>query len=244
MAAMDRRTFVKSTVGATASFASLRGGKAAPSDRVVVGVMGTGGRGTYLATAFAGRKDAEVAYVCDADVRRADKARAAVTAAQQREPKSVQDFRRILDDRSVDVLVNATPDHWHALGTILACQAGKDVYVEKPLAHNIREGRKMVAAARKFGRVVQVGLQSRSAPYMHEALDYVRSGALGNIRLVRVFNMMQHSPMAPAPDQDPPVQLDWEIWCGPAAKPSYNPRRYWLNFFEYSCGPIPGSPDT
>ncbi|MHC4542713.1 MAG: Gfo/Idh/MocA family protein [Planctomycetota bacterium] len=100
---------------------------------------------------------------CDRrDARRFARAREAVEEAQNRRPKLVQDFRRVLDDRNVDVLVNATPDHWHALGSIMACQAGKDVYVEKPMAHNIREGRKMIEAARKYKRVIQVGMQSRS----------------------------------------------------------------------------------
>ena len=240
MTTINRRTFVGRSVSAATAIAAFRQGKAAPSEKIIIGVMGTGGRGTYLATAFARRSDAEVAYVCDADGRRASRAKAAVAEVQKREPRAVQDFRRILEDRSVDAVVNATPDHWHGLGTILACQAEKDVFVEKPLAHNIWEGRKMVAAARRFRRVVQLGTQSRSASYIREALAYVRSGALGDIRMVRVFNMMQHSPMKPAPDQDPPPELDYEIWCGPAAKHPYNPGRFWLNFFEYSCGPIPG----
>jgi predicted dehydrogenase len=240
MTIINRREFVEGSLGAATTFAAFRRGKAAPSDKVIIGVMGTGGRGTYLATAFARRTDAEVAYVCDADARRASRAKAAVAGLQKREPAAVQDFRRILEDRSVDAVVNATPDHWHGLGTILACQAEKDVFVEKPLAHNVWEGRKMVDAARKFRRIVQLGTQSRSAAYNREALEYVRSGALGDIRLVRVFNMMQHNPMKPASDQNPPPELDYEIWCGPAAKPPYNPGRYWLNFFEYSCGPIPG----
>ncbi len=236
MTTIGRRAFVGGALGsATALWV-----KAAPSEKVIIGVMGTGGRGTYLATAFARRADAEVAYVCDADARRASNAKAAVAGVQGREPVAVQDFRRILEDRSVDAVVNATPDHWHGLGTILACQAGKDVFVEKPLAHNIREGRQMIAAARKFRRVVQVGTQTRSAAYAREAVEYLRSGALGEIRLVRVFNMMQHDMMKRVPDQDPPSELDYEMWCGPAAKPPYNPGRYWLNFFEYSCGPIPG----
>jgi predicted dehydrogenase len=116
--------------------------------------MGLGGRGTYLAQCFAKRPDAEIAYLCDPDSRRFARARKVVEEAQHKSPKLVQDFRRILDDGSVDALINATPDHWHGLGTIMACQAGKDVYVEKPLAHNIWEGRKMVEAARKYNRVV------------------------------------------------------------------------------------------
>ncbi len=237
----NRREFLKTSMSAATALAILPGGRAAgPNEKVLIGVMGTGGRGTYLATAFAGRRDAEVACVCDADTRRMGQAQKAVAAVQAKEPKAVQDFRRILEDRSVDAVVNATPDHWHALGTILACQAGKDVYVEKPLSHNVWEGRKMIQAARKYQRVVQVGTQSRSSAYAAEALEYVRSGRLGDLRLVRVFNMMPHSPMNLGADQAPPPELDYEMWCGPAAKLPYNPGRSWLNMFEYSCGPIPG----
>jgi predicted dehydrogenase len=138
------------------------------------------------------------------------------------------------------VLINATPDHWHALGTILACQAGKDVYVEKPMSYNIWEGRKVIEAARKYRRVVQVGMQSRSAPYSKQAADYIQSGKLGDVHLVRVFNMMQHSPMTMGPAKEPPAALDYDMWCGPAAKLPYQPGREWLAMAEYSCGPIPG----
>ena len=137
-------------------------------------------------------------------------------------------------------LVNATPDHWHVLGSILACQAGKDVYVEKPMSHNIWEGRKMIEAAQKYRRVVQVGTQSRSAPYAREAADYIKSGKLGDVHLVRVFNLMEHSMMNLGPEQPPPEGFDYDLWCGPAAKLPYRPGRQWLNMTEYSCGPIPG----
>ena len=149
MKTANRREFLKTSMTAATAFAILPGGKAAgPNDRVILGVMGTGGRGSYLAGAFAQRKDAEVAYVCDADTRRMAQAQKNVAALQNKQPKAVQDFRRMLEDRSVDAIINATPDHWHALGTILACQAGKDVYVEKPLCHTPWEGRKMIEAAR------------------------------------------------------------------------------------------------
>jgi predicted dehydrogenase len=243
MKTTNRREFLKTTAGAGAAtaFAVLPASRGAgPNERVFLGVMGTGGRGTYLATAFARRPDAEVAWVCDADARRLAQAQKAVAAAQARAPQAVQDFRRMLEDRRIDAVINATPDHWHALGTILACQAGKDVYVEKPLCHNLWEGRQMVKAARKYERVVQLGTQSRSAAYTRAAAEYVRAGKLGDLHLVRVFNMMEHPPMALGPDQDPPPELDYELWCGPAAKPPYNPRRSWLNVAEYSCGPIPG----
>jgi predicted dehydrogenase len=196
MKSINRREFIQGSVGAAAASALFSPGRAyAASDKVIIGVMGLGGRGTYLAEQFAKRPDAEIAYLCDADTRRFARARKVVEEAQHglaipdrdKSPKLVQDFRRILDDGSVDALINATPDHWHALGTIMACQAGKDVYVEKPLAHSIWEGRKMVEAARKYNRVVQVGMQSRSAPYVHKARQYIQSGKLGDIHLVRVL---------------------------------------------------------
>jgi len=250
MKSINRREFIKSSVGTATSFVLLSpGSKACPepvegsrgaNDRVVIGVMGLGGRGTYLAEQFAKRPDAEIAYLCDADTRRFARARNVVEEAQHKSPKLVQDFRRIVDDRSVDALINATPDHWHALGTIMACQAGKDVYVEKPLAHNIWEGRKMVEAARKYNRVVQVGMQSRSAPYVHKARQYIQSGKLGHVHLVRVFNMMQHPRQQDRPEQPVPEGFDYDLWCGPAPKLPYNPSRQWLNQWEYSCGPIAG----
>ncbi|MBN1816266.1 MAG: Gfo/Idh/MocA family oxidoreductase, partial [Sedimentisphaerales bacterium] len=184
--------------------------------------------------------DVEIAYLCDTDKRRFARARAVVEEAQDRSPKLTQDFRQILDDKNVNVLINATPDHWHGLGTILACQAGKDVFVEKPMSHNLWEGRQMIEAARKYKRIVQVGTQSRSGTYMAQARDVVRSGKLGDVHIIRVFNMMEHPKQQLVPVQPQPDGLDYDMWCGPAAKLPYNPSRRWLNFFEYSCGPIPG----
>ncbi|MBM3879535.1 MAG: Gfo/Idh/MocA family oxidoreductase [Verrucomicrobia bacterium] len=241
MNTMTRRSFVKAAATASAACAVLPGGRtAAPNEKVVVGVMGLGGRGTYLATAFARRPDAEIAWLCDPDSRRFEGARRAVATAQSRVPRVAQDFRRILEDPAVDVLINATPDHWHGLGSILACQAGKDVYVEKPMTHNVWEGRKLIEAAQKYRRIVQVGTQTRSAPYAQQAAEYYRSGKLGEVYLVRVFNLMEHGPMKLGPEQPPPDGFDYDLWCGPAAKLPYRSGRYWLNLAEYSCGPIPG----
>lgn len=241
MSPLNRRDFMKTSMGAAAAFAAFPQGKIrGANDKIVIGVMGLGGRGTYLAEKFAERADAEVAYLCDPNTRRFARAREAVEEAQSRRPKLVQDFRDILDDKSVDVLINATPDHWHGLGTILACQAGKDVFVEKPMSHNVWEGRQMIEAARKYRRVVQVGMQSRSAPYVKKAKDYIQSGKMGDIHLVRVYNMMQHAKMADSPAQPVPKGFDYDLWCGPAPKLPYNPSRRWLNQWEYSCGPIAG----
>jgi predicted dehydrogenase len=241
MKSLNRRQFIKGSIASTAAFTVFPQSKAhGANEKVIIGVMGLGGRGTYLAEAFAQRPDVEITYLADPNTRRFARAREAVEEAQGKRTKPVQDFRKILDDRNVDVLINATPDHWHGLGSIMACQAGKDVYVEKPMSHNIWEGRKMVEAARKYKRVVQVGMQSRSAAYSKKAKQYIESGKLGDIYIVRVFNMMQHAMMRNTPNQPVPEGFDYDMWCGPAPKLPYNPSRRWLNQWEYSCGPIPG----
>ena len=236
-----RRQFLQHSLAIAGTLAvpgTLRSQSA--SVRIVLGVLGLGGRGINLAKMFAREADVEIAWLCDPDSRRAARALAAFESASGRSPEFAQDVRRVLDDREVDAVVIATPDHWHGLATVLACQAGKDVYVEKPLSHNAREGRQMVAAARKYRRVVQVGIQSRSAPYVHAAREYLRSGALGEIRLVRVYNLMEH-PLTPlGPAGAVPVGFDYDLWCGPAALLPYHPDRRWLNYGEFSCGPIPG----
>jgi predicted dehydrogenase len=188
MKSLNRREFMKGTIGAAAGLTALSQRRVRGANKkVIIGVMGLGGRGTFLTECFANRPDVEIAYLCDPNTRRYARAREVVEEAQDTRPKMVQDFRKILDDKSVDALINATPDHWHALGTIMACQADKDVYVEKPMAHNIFEGRKMIEAARKYKRVVQVGMQSRSAPYSSKAKEYVQSGKLGDVYIVRVL---------------------------------------------------------
>ena len=144
---------------------------------------------------------------------------AGIEKAQGKAPKTVQDFRRILDDRSVDAVVIATPDHWHAPATIWACQAGKDVYVEKPASHSAWEGRMMVEAARKYKRIVQLGTQSRSAPYVLAAKRYIAEGKLGKIHLCRVHTMHPWPNFPLAADSDPPAGLDWDMWNGPAPAP-------------------------
>ena len=205
MPTLNRRQFLKQSMAAATALTVLSRPRVfGANERIVVGVMGTGGRGTSLVEKFAARQDVSIAYVCDPDTRRSKAAAGLVEKAQGRAPKAVQDFRRVLEDKSVDVMINATPDHWHALGTILACQAGKDVYVEKPMAHNVWEGRKMVEAARKYKRVVTVGMQSRSAPYVKKAIEILRSGRLGEIHEVRVLNQMLHS-MSKPPGQPPPA---------------------------------------
>jgi predicted dehydrogenase len=153
-------------------------------------------------------------------------------------PKFVQDFRKMLDDPQVDAIVIATSDRWHALGTIMSCQAGKDVYVEKPLSLSIWDGRKMVEAARKYRRVVQVGMQSRSAPYTDKAAEYIRSGKLGDVYLVRVFLMQQSPPIQVADVRPVPESIDYDLWCGPSPMLPYRPGRWFWRLWDFYVGYI------
>jgi predicted dehydrogenase len=241
MNTIKRRDFLKTSVAGAAAVSSLGARRrAAASDRLVVGLMGVGGRGTRLAEVLLERDDIDIAYICDVDSRRFARVLEVLDEHGAPRPQMVEDFRRILDDPAVDILVNATPDHWHALGTVMACQAGKDVFVEKPLAHDIVEGRRMVEAARKYERVVQVGLQSRSAPYVEKARQYIRDGGLGEVRLVKVFNQMKHNPRPRGPQRPAPSGFNWDLWCGPAPRLPYSPGRWWFDRWDYSCGAILG----
>jgi len=156
-------------------------------------------------------------------------------------PVLTQDFRRMLGDRNVNAIINATPDHWHALGTILACQAGKDVYVEKPTCHSMWEGRKMIEAARKYGRVVQVGTQNRSARYCHHALEHIRSRDFGEVHLLRVQNSKLRNTIGKLTDTAVPPGIDYDMWLGPAPMRPFNMNHFhynWHWFWVYSGGDI------
>ena len=238
----NRRQFIRRSVGLGATLA-LSGlpssGKAvAAGDRVVLGFIGVGGRGSFVLDMFLQRPDVEVAYVCDVLDEHRDRAAAAVEKATGRKPQAVDDLRKVLDDHRVDGVVVATPDHWHALATVMACQAGKDVYVEKPATQNIWEGRKAVEAARKYQRVVQVGMQNRSSSYGASAREHIQSGKLGDVHLVRVYDMLGRPRFEKPADAPTPAGLNWDMWLGPAAKRPYNPSAYknWIYSFDFCSG--------
>jgi predicted dehydrogenase len=225
---IHRRTFLGLAAGGAALAVSPRAYGA--NERLIVGVMGCSrsnsgrnpGRGSTLAMGMAALPGAEVAYVCDVDERYLAAVTADVASRQSRPPMPVKDFRRILDDKSVDALVIATPDHWHAPAAILGCAAGKHVYVEKPCSHNAREGEMLVAAARKHKRVVQHGTQRRSWPSHLEAVRALREGAIGTVRSASCYYLFSDRPSigrgkpAPVPDH-----LDWPLWQGPAPEREY-----------------------
>jgi predicted dehydrogenase len=248
MSHLTRRNFLSSTgktgIGLTlgaAAIASSRQAKAAKSsDRVRLAVVGIHGRGGVHARKFAARPDSEIAYLCDVDETLLSPLASELAHTQANPPKVTGDFRRALDDKSVDAIIVATPDHWHALATIWGCQAGKDVYVEKPVSHSPWEGRKMVEAARRYDRIVQAGTQNRSAHYNLLAKEYIESGKLGSIHLVRVYNQKEWPNVPAVADRATPDGLNWDMWTGPAPECRYNQNfhRSWNHFWRFSGGDI------
>lgn len=209
---MDRRSFLGSASITASSYERITGA----GGSVRLALIGSGGRGRYV-TGFMREMDGvQLAACADVDLRTARKAAGGAEA--------LQDFRPLLGRKDIDAVVVATPDHWHAGVAALACRAGKHVYIEKPLTHNIGEGRALVKAG---GTVVQAGLQHRSAPHFEECAGLVRSGALGKVHFVRIWNAnnMGAAGIGTQPDGDPPAELDWDFYCGPAPLRPYNPLR-------------------
>lgn len=238
---IDRREFIKtSAASAVSSGVALQGSTVSSrvlgaNDRIVVGVIGPGRQGQGNQKGLLRQKDVEVAAVCDVYTPNLMKA-----AEISPQAEKYTDFRRILDRKDIDVVMIATPDHWHALQMVMACQAGKDVYVEKPISLTIDEGHKMVQAARKYNRVVQVGTQQRSGVHFQKVVDIVRSGKIGKISFVRTWNYGNQYPegIGSPPDSAPPPDLDWDMWLGPAPKVPFNPNRFGVvpnNFSYFRC---------
>jgi predicted dehydrogenase len=225
MNVMNRRKFFAQSTATLAGAAALgfprRARAAAANDRIVIGLIGPGGMGTSLLKSFAGQSDVAVAWVCDPDANRMAAAARLVEKAAGKPPKADKDLRRILEDKSVDAVVVATPDHWHAPATILACEAGKHVYVEKPCCHNIREGRLMVEAARRFKRIVQTGTQSRSTEHVMKAMELLRKGAIGDVLAAKAWNSQLRRTIGRVQPGDPPPHLDFDLWVGPAPMVPY-----------------------
>ncbi|RKY88670.1 gfo/Idh/MocA family oxidoreductase [candidate division KSB1 bacterium] len=210
------------------------------NDRIHIALIGCGGMGKADLKSFLRMNEIECLAIADVDEKHLAEGIKIVEETRSRKPDGYRDFRRIMDRRDIDAVIVATPDHWHALPVIYACQTGKDVYVEKPLATSIKEGRVMVNAAHRNNRIVQVGTQQRSAKHFQDAVRYVKSGHLGKIRLVRSWTYLDWKGGLGNPlDCEPPPEVDYDFWLGPAPKRPFNPARFHFTFrwfWDYSGG--------
>lgn len=240
---VDRRTFIRKTsaAGLGAGFLTprLRSiSKTAPSDRVNVAVMGVNGRGAVLAQTFDANAGSNVSYVCDVDAQVTEKT---VASIPESSPRGISDFRRALDDQDVDALVIAAPDHWHAPATLLALQAGKHVYVEKPCGHNPREGELLVEAQKRYGHIVQMGNQQRSARRSIHIIDEIHKGLIGRPYFARAWYANTRGSIGRGKPAAIPAELDYDLWQGPAPKTAYrdNLIHYnWHWFWRWGTGEI------
>src|SRR5688572_17614045 len=239
---MQRRDFLRKSALVALAGSGLRSTPAfaqappsstvSPSDKVTVGFIGTGRMGQSNLTTFLKHPEVEVAAVCDVYGTNLD---TAVKIAGSK-AKALKDFRRVLEMKEINAVVVSSPDHWHPLHTILACQAGKDVYVEKPVSVCLEEGRLMVEATRRYKRIVQVGTQQRSGVHFQKAVELVRNGTIGTVSFIRTWNYGNSFPegIGNPPDGDPPPDLDWDLWLGPAPKVPFNANRFGVHPERFS----------
>jgi len=242
----NRRQFLKSSLKSSAALAAastvaipaVARSAQSPNDRFRVSVIGMRrGLAHALSLARMGKsgENVEVASVCDCDMKTAEAAARRLESEFGKRPATVQDLRAVMADKSIDGVSIGTPDHWHAPATIWACQSGKDVFVEKPLAHTVAEGRKMVEAARKYRRMVQVGTQCRSSPNVIEGVEKAREGVIGRIYMARAVSYKVHGNLGRHEPTEPPAELDWNLFVGPAPEQEYSNFRYrrwyWLKDF-------------
>ncbi len=236
MSSLHRRKFLATAAAATVASSSRAFAALGANDRIVLGVIGCGGRGVHLGRACHAQPDATVAYVCDPDRNRAGRAKEATGADH-----AVADMRRIFDDRSVDAVLIASCDHWHVPAAVLACQAGKHVYVEKPCSHNLREGRMLIDAARKHDVVVQHGTQSRSNQSKQAAVALLREGVIGEVLVAKHVNSQKRANIGHQQPSSPPDYLDYDLWVGPAQWREYQSNfvhYHWHWFYNFGTGDI------
>lgn len=232
---LSRREFLRhgTTVAAGAAAASFLAGSdrvLGANDELVIAVIGLRGRGHGLLSDFAGVKGVRVAALCDCDENVLNKRAEEFERKYGYKPKTEYDLRKVYEDKSIDAVVIATPNHWHALATIWAVQAGKHVFVEKPCSHNIWEGRKMVEAARKYDRIVQVGFQNRSIKNVRAAMEFLHSGKLGRIYMARGLCFKPRDSFGQFPDSAVPKGVHWDLWVGPADWYPFNEGKFHYNW--------------
>ncbi len=234
---MNRREFLESV--ALASAAQARAWAA--NDKVNVAIVGVGSRGSNHVRDFCRREDLNLAAVCDVNTAQTERAVQTYYSARNVKPKEYQDLRRLYEDKNVDAVIIATPNHWHALATIWACQAGKDVYVEKPASYNPFEGERMVAAARRYDRIVEGGMQRRSLAHKKRAIQLLRDGYIGKLYMARGLCYKRRPSIGHKPDGPVPPGMNWDIFLGPAPMRPYNENRHrynWHWFWDTGNGDI------
>ena len=236
---LSRRQFLNTSVLAATGLA-LAPSVLGANDKIRLGLIGSGGRGRDVLGVFLSNKEVDCPIVCDVDDAMSAKAAQIVEKSRGQRPDTCRDFRKILDRKDIDAVLVATPDHWHALPTVFACQSGKDIYVEKPLAKTIDEGRAMLEASLRHQRVVQMGTQWRSGEHFKKAVEFIQSGKLGKIGLVRGWVYLDWlGGVGNPPDTTPPPTVDYDFWLGPAPKHPFNQNRFHFNFrwfWDYAGG--------
>lgn len=245
MSGIDRRQFMQNSAALAASLKAFEVAsttakavevdeastkKVGPNDAIRVAVIGVRGRGMEHIGSYLKLPDARITTICDVDMNVTGKATKVIGDKYGSEPKYVQDLRRVFDDKDIDAVSIATPNHWHALATIWAVQAGKDVYVEKPVSHNVFEGRKMVEAARKYNKIVQTGTQCRSHKGIQDAMAFLHSGKLGNVYMAKGLCYKPRGSIGIKADAPVPEGLDYDLWVGPAEMRPYNPNKLHYNW--------------
>ena len=239
MTRLTRREFSKATIAAAVTTAASADRVFGANQRVQLGLIGVGNRGDQVLSGFLEHSDCQIAAVCDLYQPYREYAASRIDSR----PEQFSDYRKMLDRKDLDAIVIATPDHWHALQMIHSCQAGKDVYVEKPASVFVNEGRAMVKAAQDHNRIVQVGIQRMSSSLCREAAELVRGGAIGKVTVVRCFHVQNEWPLGIGnpPDEDPPKDFDWDTWTGPARLRRYNKNRAFYRFrwfYDFSGGQL------
>ena len=254
MSSQSRRRFLEQSMFTTAAALALKAQQTqanepqqqppsiGPNDTIQVAVIGAGGRGQSHIDGFAGRPGSVVTHICDCDEKAGQ--RSCDKAAEKqggKKPVWVKDVRKLLEDKSINAVSIATPNHWHSLGAIWAIQAGKDVYVEKPVSHNVLEGRRVVQAARKHQRMVQTGTQSRSNPGMREAMEFIHAGGIGDVSISRGLCYKRRDSIGPRGTYEVPKEVDYDLWSGPAKILPLTRKRFhydWHWQWEYGNGDL------
>ncbi len=238
---VTRRTFIMTSAAATGALLSpTRRAKAAPNERIGVAIIGCRNRGHQVAANCIASGQFDIVSLCDCDEAMYARAAEQLKGKVAETPPYVRDFREVLENPAVDAVVNATPDHWHALITAMALDAGKHVYIEKPVSYNLEDGKAMVRVQKRHPELkVLVGTQQRSGSHFHQARDFVRSGGLGKVAFCRAWVTHNRGTIPIVPDSEPPGTLDYDMWVGPAPYRPYNEPRVHYNWHfmrDYGTG--------